>query len=209
MRNHITKSINSTQILLSNILEEENLLLNLEQAAVSCIHCLKRGGKVLLAGNGGSAADAQHFAGELVNRFRYDRPGLRAIALTTDTSILTSIANDHGYENIFARQIQALGNNGDVFIAYSTSGKSKNILKALETAHSMGLVCIGLTGIHHDQISPLCDHVLAIPSTATPDIQQIHFLFGHILCGLIEQKIYPQTPTHDSSEIQHEASPVS
>ena len=122
------------------------LLSNLEAVANECIGCFQRGNRVLLAGNGGSAADAQHIAAELVGRFAFDRPGLPAIALTTDTSILTAVSNDYGYDNVFARQVQALGSKGDVLIGYSTSGKSPNVLRAFEEARKKELVCIGLTG---------------------------------------------------------------
>lgn len=166
------------------------LLGKVESAAQACIDCMNRGGKILLAGNGGSAADAQHIAGEFVSRFAFDRPGLPAIALTTDTSILTAIGNDYGYEKLFARQVQALGNAGDVFIGYSTSGRSPNILLAFEEARSRGLVCIGLTGNRGGDMRELCDHLLEVPSSDTPKIQEGHLVLGHILCGLVENAIF-------------------
>ncbi|MCY7315804.1 MAG: D-sedoheptulose 7-phosphate isomerase [Rubrivivax sp.] len=162
----------------------------LANAAQACITCLRGGGKVLLAGNGGSAADAQHIAGELVSRFNFDRPGLAAVALTTDTSILTAIGNDYGYERLFARQVQALGRAGDIFIAYSTSGASANILAALRTAREAGLVTIGFTGARQAPMPALCDHVLAVPSVNTPEIQAGHLVLGHILCELIESTLF-------------------
>ena len=146
--------------------------------------------EILLAGNGGSAADAQHIAGELVSRFAFDRPGLPAIALTTDSSILTAIGNDYGYEKLFARQVQAHSNKGDVFIGYSTSGKSPNILRALEEAQDLGLVCVGLTGNRGGPMQGLCDYLLEIPSDDTPKIQEGHLVLGHILCGLIEKRLF-------------------
>ncbi len=152
--------------------------------------CLQAGGKLLLAGNGGSAADAQHIAGEFVSRFAFDRPGLPAIALTTDTSILTAIGNDYGFEKLFARQVQALGNKGDVFIAYSTSGKSPNILAALAEARARGLVTVGLTGARQGPMHELCEHLLAVPSTDTPKIQEGHLVLGHTLCGLVESALF-------------------
>ena len=151
---------------------------------------MQSGGKVLLAGNGGSAADAQHIAGEFVSRFAFDRPGLPAIALTTDTSILTAIGNDYGYERLFARQVQAHGSEGDVFIGYSTSGKSPNVLHAFEEARSLGLVCIGLTGNRGGPMRELCDYLLEVPSADTPKIQEGHLILGHILCGLAEDEIF-------------------
>jgi D-sedoheptulose 7-phosphate isomerase len=145
---------------------------------------------VLLAGNGGSAADAQHIAAEFVSRFAVDRPGLSAIALTTDTSILTAIGNDYGYEKLFARQLQALGNKGDVFIAYSTSGKSPNILLALQEAQTRGLTTIGLTGNRRGPMVDHCEYCLAVPSSDTPKIQEGHLVLGHILCGLVENAMF-------------------
>ena len=156
----------------------------------SCISSLQNGGKILIAGNGGSAADAQHIAGELVSRFAFDRPGLPAVALTTDSSILTAIGNDYGYENLFARQVQALGQMGDVLICYSTSGKSPNILKALERAREMNITTIGMTGNRRGAMHTLCDHLLTVPSAETPKIQEGHLILGHIICGLIENTIF-------------------
>jgi D-sedoheptulose 7-phosphate isomerase len=143
-----------------------------------------------LAGNGGSAADAQHIAGELVSRFAFDRPGLPAVALTTDSSILTAIGNDYGFERLFERQIQANGNSGDVFIGYSTSGKSPNVLRAFEAARLAGIVTVGLTGNRGGPMLDLCDHLLAIPSDSTPKIQEGHLVVGHIICGLIENAMF-------------------
>ncbi len=164
----------------------------LAAAAAACATCLAADGKILLAGNGGSAADAQHVAGELVGRFAFDRPGLPAIALTVDTSILTAVANDYGYEAVFARQVQALGTAGDVFIGYSTSGRSPNILRALAEARARGLVTIGLCGADGGGMTALCDHLLPVPSRATPRIQEVHLLLGHMLCELVERAAFPQ-----------------
>ena len=175
---------------MSELFADEILISTVEAAADTCIGCLLNGGKILLAGNGGSAADAQHIAGELVSRFAFDRPGLPAVALTTDTSILTAIGNDYGYENLFARQIQALGRTGDIFIGYSTSGKSPNILRAFEEARLRGLVTIGLTGNRSGLMCDLCDHLLEVPSGETPKIQEGHLVLGHILCGLIENAVF-------------------
>ncbi|SDA21918.1 phosphoheptose isomerase [Nitrosospira sp. Nsp18] len=190
MRNYIVAQITEAQRVMSSILADETLLLTVKTAAEACIGCIKQGGKILLAGNGGSAADAQHIAGELVSRFAFDRPGLPAIALTTDTSVLTAIGNDYGYEKLFARQIQAHGNKGDVFIGYSTSGKSPNIILALEEARSRGLVCVGLVGNRGGIVRELCDYVLEVPSSDTPKIQEGHLVLGHILCGLVENAIF-------------------
>ena len=190
MQNYIHEKIHEAQQIMQAMLADEPLQGKLEQAAVACILCLSTGGKILLAGNGGSAADAQHIAGEFVSRFAFDRPGLPAIALTTDTSILTAIGNDYGYEKLFARQVQAHGQKGDVFIGYSTSGRSPNVLLALEDARSRGLVCIGLTGNRGGPMRDFCDHLLEVPSADTPKIQEGHLVLGHILCGLVENALF-------------------
>lgn len=163
----------------------------LARVATACIQALRQGNKILFAGNGGSAADAQHLAGELVSRFNYDRPGLPAFALTTDTSVLTAIGNDYGYERLFARQIEAVGVAGDVFIGISTSGRSPNILRALEVARTKGLITVGLTGATGGSMPSLCEHCLRVPSNATPRIQEGHITIGHTLCYLIEKQMFP------------------
>lgn len=190
MQHYIVSQVAEAQRVMSAMLVDEQLLSTLESATIACINCLKQGGKILIAGNGGSAADAQHIAGELVSRFAFDRPGLPAIALTTDSSILTAIGNDLGFENIFARQVQVHGNKGDIFIAYSTSGKSPNILRAIEEAHLRGLTCIGLTGNQGGLMANICDFLLEVPSNDTPKIQEGHLVLGHILCGLIEDRLF-------------------
>lgn len=190
MHNYISTQIAETQRVMSAMLADAALASTVQAAADACIHCFQQGGKILLAGNGGSAADAQHIAGEFVSRFAFDRPGLPAIALTTDTSILTAVGNDYGYEKLFARQVQAHGNKGDVFIGYSTSGKSPNILRAFEEARSRSLVCVGLTGNRVGPMRELCDYLLEVPSGDTPKIQEGHLVLGHILCGLVENAIF-------------------
>lgn len=149
------------------------------------------GGKLLLAGNGGSAGDAQHIAGEIVSRLNYDRAPAAAVALTTDSSVLTAIANDYGYERVFERQILGLGRRGDVLIALSTSGRSPNILRAIAAAREKGLAIIGFTGRTGGDMAALCDLCLHAPSDATPIIQQIHIIAGHIVCGLVEERLFP------------------
>ena len=172
------------------MLSADAILPTLEAVARACIDCMQRGGKILLAGNGGSAADAQHIAGELVSRITFDRPDLPAIGLTTDTPILTAIGHDYGYERTFARQVRAHGRKGDVLIGYSTSGKSPNILCAFEEARSMQLVCVGLTGNHGGPMRELCDCLLEVPSADIPKIQEGHLVLGHILCGLVENALF-------------------
>lgn len=190
MKNYISAQISETHRIMSAMLDDKALFEELEKAAAACISCMQNGKRILLAGNGGSAADAQHIAGEFVSRFAFDRPGLSAIALTTDTSILTAIGNDYGYEKLFARQVQAHGTQGDIFIGYSTSGKSPNILRALEEARARGLVTIGLTGNRGGPMRELCDYLLEVPSADTPKIQEGHLVIGHILCGLVENAIF-------------------
>ena len=194
LNNYILDQLIANCTTMNQICSDNDLLSVIESAASACIQSLKAGGKILLAGNGGSAADAQHIAGEFVSRFAFDRPGLPAIALTTDTSILTAIGNDYGYEQLFSRQVMAHGHSGDVFIAYSTSGKSMNIISALETARSRHLVCIGMMGAYRGRMNQLCDYSLAVPSTCTPRIQECHLLFGHVICGFIEKSMFKPQP---------------
>ena len=163
-----------------------------ERAAEMISAVLKSGGKLLIFGNGGSSADAQHIAGELVNRFLLERRALPALALATDGGVLTCIANDTGFENVFSRQIEALGREGDVCIAISTSGQSANIVLACEQARSQGIKVIGLLGRDGGKVAPLCDLALIVPSDDTQRIQETHNLIGHILCELIESNIFPQ-----------------
>lgn len=194
MKTYIAEQIAEAHAVMGRMLDDTALQANMEKAAQLCIHCLQHEGKILLAGNGGSAADAQHIAGEFVSRFAFDRPGLPAIALTTDTSILTAIGNDYGYEQVFTRQVQSLGNKGDIFIGYSTSGKSPNILRAFEEAKRKGLICIGLTGNRGGPMQDLCDVLFEVPSSVTPKIQEGHLVLGHILCGLVENALF-KAPT--------------
>ena len=190
MRTMILDEIKATRSTIDQILTDETFLTNVQNIAQRCITALRAGNKILWAGNGGSAADSQHLAAELVSRLCYDRPGLAAIALTTDTSALTAIGNDYGFENLFARQIEALGQPGDVFIAISTSGRSPNILKALTTAQRANLITVGFTGQTATLMSEYCDIVLQVPSTKTPKIQESHIMIGHIICALIEEDLY-------------------
>jgi len=190
MNSYISAQITEAQRVMAAMLEDKALFNNVEKAAEACINCMNQGGKILLAGNGGSAADAQHIAGEFVSRFAFDRPGLSAFALTTDTSILTAVGNDYGYEKLFSRQVQSHGKAGDVFIGYSTSGKSPNILRAFEEARSLGVITIGMTGNRGGPMRDLCDYIFEVPSSDTPKIQEGHLVLGHILCGLVENAIF-------------------
>jgi len=160
--------------------------------ANTCINSLLAGGKILFCGNGGSAADAQHLAAELVGKLNFDRPPLAAIALTTDTSILTAIGNDYGFEHVFSRQITALGKRGDVLIAMSTSGNSPNILKAIEIAAARGITVIGKTGKTGGKMVRMCHILLQADTDNTQEIQEYHMKMGHIYCGMIERRIFAQ-----------------
>ena len=151
--------------------------------------CLNEGGKILLMGNGGSAADSQHIAAELVGRYMTERKGLAAIALTTDTSIITAVGNDYGYEAIFTRQIEALATKGDVVVGYSTSGNSRNICLAMELAHQKGCFTVGLTNELGGELSSIVDECINIPSNSTPRVQEAHAFIGHMLCSIVDQKI--------------------
>jgi D-sedoheptulose 7-phosphate isomerase len=172
------------------ILDDKEIQRSIKAAAKICSRSLKKGNKIIFAGNGGSAADAQHLAGELVNRFSFDRPGLSAIAITTDTSILTSISNDYGFDKLFARQVEAIGKEGDVLISLSTSGNSINILEGIKEAKKAGIITIGLTGKSGGKMNKLCDLMLNVPSRETPRIQEAHILVGHIICSLVEETLF-------------------
>lgn len=158
-----------------------------------CVSTLRAGGKLLFMGNGGSAADSQHLAGEMVSRFSFDRPGLPAFALTVDSSVITAIANDYGYDRLFSRQVEAVGRSGDVLFGISTSGRSPNILAGLRVAREMGLVTVGMTGNSGSDITAIVDHLIEIPSSSTPKIQEGHIIVGHIICGLIEEQLFAES----------------
>lgn len=193
MLKRIQTSILESAQVLETLATDASVAAVLQQAVEACVGALRAGGKILFAGNGGSAADAQHLAGELVSRFEFDRPGLAGIALTTDTSILTAIGNDYGYEHLFSRQIEALGRPGDVFVAISTSGNSPNVLAAVRRAGELGLTTIGMTGSRECGLSTATDLCLCAPSTSTPLIQQCHITLGHILCREIELAMFRPT----------------
>jgi D-sedoheptulose 7-phosphate isomerase len=159
---------------------------DLEKASQMAVDTIKRGNKVLLCGNGGSAADAQHIAAEFTGRYKTERRGLPAIALTTDTSALTAIGNDYGYDRVFDRQVEALANEGDLVIGISTSGNSKNVISALSLAKEMGCNTLGLSGRDGGAMNEVCDINLVVPSNNTPRIQEMHILFGHTICQCID-----------------------
>ena len=153
---------------------------------------LRSGSKLLTAGNGGSAGDAQHIAGEFVSRLNYDRAPAAAIALTTDTSVITAVGNDYGYERVFERQVLALGRPGDVLMAISTSGRSPSILRAMQAARERNLIVVGMSGRTGGEMPPLADLMLHVPSDSTPLIQQVHITAAHIICGLVEERLFPR-----------------
>lgn len=192
----IQQTVEESALLLQTINSNTALLQATADAVNICVSALRKGKKILFCGNGGSAADAQHWAGELVSRFYYDRPGLPAIALTTDTSILTAIGNDYGYDCTFSRQIEALGAAGDVLIAISTSGNSKNVVEALDTAHHKGIVTVGFTGKRESAMLDRCDLCIRVPSTSTPRIQEGHEVLGHTICALIEAEMFPKESSY-------------
>ena len=172
------------------MLADQAMLASIADVALRCVETLRAGNKLLLAGNGGSASDAQHIAAELVGRFEIDRKGLPAIALTTNASQLTAISNDYGYEAVFSRQVQAFGAKGDLFIGLSTSGNSANVVAAAEVAKAQGLMIVGMTGASGGKLESLCDVCLKIPSTNTARIQESHITVGHILCAQIERELF-------------------
>jgi D-sedoheptulose 7-phosphate isomerase len=169
---------------------DDRALLSATHAIAGAItDALRNGRKLLIAGNGGSAADAQHIAAEIIGRYKFDRPAWPAIALTTDTSALTAIANDYGFDRIFARQVEGLGQRGDVFIGITTSGSSPNVLAALQAARALGLVTVGMTGARGAAMASLCDYLLVAPIDETALVQQIHIMAAHAICDEIEQTL--------------------
>jgi D-sedoheptulose 7-phosphate isomerase len=170
--------------------DDEKLRAAIYAIAETVTQAFRNGGKLMLAGNGGSAADAQHIAGEFLSRFNFDRNPLPALALTSDTSVLTAIGNDYGYEHTFERQIRGLGRAGDVFIAISTSGRSPNVLAALQAARKLGIVTVAFTGEGKRDMVAYCDHCLAAPASDTPLIQQIHIVAAHAICGQVERNLF-------------------
>lgn len=187
---YIRSEIETSIAVKQSLLTDEQLLSAIERAADVVTEAYRRGNKTLLAGNGGSAADAQHLAGEFVSRFYFDRPGIPSIALTTDTSILTAISNDYGFERLFVRQIQAQGCAGDVFIGISTSGNSPNIVEAFKECKRRGIFSIGLTGSNPCAMDTLCDICIKVPSACTPRIQESHIMVGHIICSIVERELF-------------------
>ena len=186
IKNYIEQSIKTKQL----ILNDDNIINQINEIADVIVQAYQKGNKVMTAGNGGSAGDAQHIAGELVSKFNFDRPPLAAIELNTNSPLLTAISNDYGYNKSFARQIQANGKTGDVFIAISTSGNSENIIEAVEEANKMDIITVGLIGNHDCPLDKTCQYIIKVPSTYTPNIQEAQIMIRHILSGLFEERIY-------------------
>lgn len=186
IKNYISDSIKTKEEILNNT----EIISLIEQAAKMIITAYKNDKMVLTAGNGGSAADAQHICAELVSKFMIERKALNAVALTTNTSILTAVGNDYNNDYIFARQVQAFAKEGDVYIAISTSGESKNIIKSIEEARKIGVKVIGLTGIKPCSMDKICDLTIKIPSEKTPIIQESQMMIGHIICAMVEKELF-------------------
>jgi D-sedoheptulose 7-phosphate isomerase len=190
MKEYIKDQIKKSYETKQNIYENEALINKIVEVASKCVELYKNGKKTLLAGNGGSAADAQHIAAEMVGRYGFDRPSLPSLALTTDTSALTAIGNDYGYDQVFSRQLEGMGQDGDLFIGISTSGNSVNILKAFESAKKKNILTVALTGRDGGEMAKKADIAIVVPSNSTPRIQESHILIGHILCDIIEKEIF-------------------
>lgn len=189
MMNEINETIEE-KIRILNVLKDSEYMNTVCEAVETMTKSLQQGGKIILAGNGGSAADAQHFAGEIVGRFMMERKALPAISLCVDPSVMTCIGNDYGYDEVFARQLEGLGNEGDVFVAISTSGNSKNLMNAVEVAKSKGIKTVGFLGKNGGALKDMCDYPLVVPSECTPRIQEIHTFTVHIMCENIEKNIF-------------------
>lgn len=190
MKNYIRKQIADSAATKQAILDNDPLLEVIVNVAKACVEVYRKGKKTLLAGNGGSAADAQHIAAELVGRYGFDRPSIPSLALTTDTSNLTAIGNDYGYDKVFSRQLEGMAQEGDLFIGISTSGNSQNIINAFESAKTRGVTTVALVGRDGGKMASLADYAIIIPSNATPRIQESHILIGHILCDIIEKELF-------------------
>lgn len=189
MNSLITQRIKETLDVMNSILSDVTFIKKLEQAAKKIYNCLNSGGTVFFCGNGGSAADAQHLAAELQGRFFLERRAFSAIAITTNTSILTAIANDYGYSKVFVRQIEGLGRKGDILVGISTSGNSRNIIEAFNYARKNGIVTIAFTGRTGGKMAELSDIHLNVPSESTPRIQEAHIMIGHIICEIVEKEL--------------------
>ena len=190
MKNYVKDQIKKSYETKQAIYENEILIDKIVQVAKKCVELYRGNNKTILAGNGGSAADAQHIAAELVGRYGFDRPSIPSLALTTDTSNLTAIGNDYGYDKVFSRQLEGMGQDGDIFIGISTSGNSQNIINAFEVAEYKNIFTVALVGKDGGKMAKMADLSIVIPSDSTPRIQESHILIGHILCDIIEKEIF-------------------
>ena len=188
----IADNLRSSITLRQQLLADGNVQQTVHDITAAIVTCYRGGGKVFFCGNGGSAADAQHLAAELSGRYYYDRPPLFAEALHVNTSYITAVANDYSFEEIYSRWVTAIGQEKDVLIALSTSGNSANVVRAVRKANENGMVTVGLTGRAGGELADVCDHLLAIPSTDTPRIQECHMLFGHTICEIVERELFPR-----------------
>ena len=186
IKDQVKKSFETKQA----IYENDDLIAKIEKVSQLCVELYRGSNKTILAGNGGSAADAQHIAAELVGRYGFDRPSIPSLALTTDSSNLTAIGNDYGYDKVFSRQLEGMGQKGDIFIGISTSGNSKNIINAFHSAKEKGILSVALTGRDGGEMAKIADIALVVPSDSTPRIQESHILIGHIICDIIEREIF-------------------
>ena len=191
MKSRINKCISNSVENHQRVLNDEILKQNIENIVVKSVEAFRNDKKILFCGNGGSASDAQHIAAELSGRFYSDRPPLFAEALHVNSSYMTAVANDYGYDETYARMLEACGRKGDVLFGISTSGNSQNVVKALEKANAIGLITIGFTGSIGGKMNDICDIMIKVPSDDTPRIQEVHILVGHIICQLIEEEMYP------------------
>ncbi len=190
MQKYLKNQIAASAATKEKILADVKLLKIIEDVATSCVNVYKNSKKTMIAGNGGSAADAQHIAAELVGRYGFDRPSLPSLALTTDTSNLTAIGNDYGYDKVFSRQLEGMGQEGDLFIGISTSGNSQNVINAFLSAKEKGITTVALVGRDGGKMATMADYAIIIPSNDTPRIQESHILIGHIICDVIEKEIF-------------------
>ena len=191
MKSRINKYIKSSVENYTRVLQDDILQENIQQIAIKSIAAFRDNKKMLLCGNGGSASDAQHIAAELSGRFYTDRPPLYAEALHVNSSYMTAVANDYGYETTYARMVEATGRKGDVLIGISTSGNSPNVVKAMQKAKEIGMLTVGFTGKDGGKMKDICDIMICVPSVDTPRIQEAHILIGHIICQLIEEEMFP------------------
>ncbi|MFN6564382.1 MAG: SIS domain-containing protein [Nostoc sp. ChiSLP01] len=199
IRQHVIQELKESCEVKQKLLQETKIVSVIQEVAEKFVEVYGRGNKTLISGNGGSASDAQHMAAELSGRFNFDRPGIPSIALSANTAALTAIGNDYGYEKVFSRQVQAYGNEGDLFFGISTSGNSLNILEAVYECKNKGMTSIGLTGLSGHKLAAVCDYCIMVPSLSTPRIQECHILIIHTICSIIEESLFG----HKFSQFRH------